>query len=313
MEGRRVQLMECMVLEQFFPLNGVDGVEEQSIYGDDVDQYRTAIGASFDDELIFKKVMKTRGKAMTWFIPGDVICRRIGLEEDRCDVLRPMRDRVFVSEKVDASSFKKEVEQLRREAIEGHKWKVRRDKTWFAIIDPQGRSLVMARRHWSNTFTTLMEQLCPMLEIHKVYACKPYRVASSWCAFKTMHRYAMEHCDVDMSASQMLKCMRYAETIYMRRVALKKSLGTGRIVKMYKYRNRNNQAFWDRCFKMMDDGVPVPYSVRHVRDHFCTRWVAVSPEEMDWYLSCMYWPEWILGGPVRFCKFVKGKRGRMWK
>ena len=64
---------------------------------------------------------------------------------------------------------------------------------------------------------------------------------------------------------------------------------------------------------MMDSGVPVPYSVRHVREHFSTRWVSVSPEEMDWYFSCIWWPEWVLGGPVRFCKFVKGSRGRMWK
>ena len=39
--------MECMVLEQFYPLTGVNGVDEKPIYGDDVDQYRTAIGASF--------------------------------------------------------------------------------------------------------------------------------------------------------------------------------------------------------------------------------------------------------------------------
>jgi len=263
--------------------------------------------------LIFKEVQKCKGKAMHWFSPGDIVCRRIGLEEDLVDVLRPMQDKVFVSKKVGGAAFKEELEHLRREAIEGHKWKVRRHKTWFAIIDPQGRSLVVARRYWSKPFTVLMEQLCPMLEIHKVHACKPYRMASSWCAFKTMHRYAMENCDVEMSASQMLKCMRYAETIYIRRVSLRSSLGTGRIVKMYKYRNQNNQAFWDRCFKMMDDRVPVPYSVRHVREHFCTRWVSISPEEMEWYLGCLCWPEWVVGGPVRFTKFVKGIRGRMWK
>ena len=50
--------MECMVLEQFYPVSGVDGVDEKAIIGPDVEQYRTALGASFDDEFIFKKVIK---------------------------------------------------------------------------------------------------------------------------------------------------------------------------------------------------------------------------------------------------------------
>ena len=308
-----MQLEDCMVLEQLYPLTGVTGVEEKPVYGEEAEKYRTALGASFDDEFIFKKVMKSRGKARTWFVPGDVICRRIGLSEDRCDLLRPMRDRVYSSHKVDVSIYEEEIEQARREAIEGHKWKVHRRKTMLAIIDPQGRALVVARMHWGDSFTILMEQLCPMLAIHKVYACKPYRVAASWCAFKTMHRYAMEHCDGKMNTVQFLKCVRYAETIYMRRVALKNRTGSGRIIQMYKYRALKHQDFWDRCFKMIDDGQTVPLSVRHIRDHFCARWVAVSPDEMDWYLSCIWWPEWKRGGPVRFQRFKKGYGGRMWK
>ena len=105
--------MECMVLEQFYPVSGVDGVDEKAIIGPDVEQYRTALGASFDDEFIFKKVIKSKGKARTWFVPGDVICRRIGLTEDRCDLLRPMRDRVYSSYKVDVSIYEDEIEQVR--------------------------------------------------------------------------------------------------------------------------------------------------------------------------------------------------------
>jgi len=158
-----------------------------------------------------------------------------------------------------------------------------------------------------------MEQLCPMLKIHQQYACKPYRVAASWCAFKTMHRYAMQHCGGDMTTSEFLKCMRYGESIYMRRVALKNRIGSGRIIQMYKYRAKKHQDFWDKCFGMLESGEVMPHSVRLVRDHFCARWVAVSPDEMDWYLSCMWWPQWKRGGPVRFQSFRKGHGGRMWK
>ena len=313
MEGRIVQLMDCMVIEQFYPRTGVDGVDEQPVYGKEVDEYRTALGASFDDEFIFKKVMKSRGKARTWFVPGDVICHRIGLTEDRCDLLRPMRDRVYSSSKVDVSIYEAEIEEARREAIEGHKWKVHRRKTLFVVIDPQGRALVVARQHWGDSFTILMEQLCPMLKIHQVYACKPYRVAASWCAFKAVHRYAMEHCDNKMSAVQFRKCIQYAEWIWWRRTEIKNMMGTGRIYKMYKRRSKKFMPFWDRCFRMMDDGIQVPDSVRHIREHPTTRWIAVTPQEAEWYLGCVYWPEWYGGDPVRFDKFIKCSRGRMWK
>jgi|TARA_R110000751_G_C13703905_1_gene473656 hypothetical protein len=305
--------MDCMVLQQFYPLNGVRGVDELPVYGDEVEQYRTAIGASFDDEIIFKKVMKSRGKAKTWFVPGDIICRRIGLEEDRCDLLRPMRDRVYSTHLVDVSQYELEIEEARREAIEGHKWKVHRNKTLLVVVDPQGRAFVVARKHWGDRFDTLMEQLCPMLPIHQVVACAPYRVAASWCAFKTMHRYGMDECSGKMTTPEFLKCMHYAEDIYNRRVALKNRIGSGRIIKMYKYRNPKFAEYWDRCFKLIDDGAKVPQSVGLIRAHFCARWVAVSPDEMDWYLSCMWWPEWKRGGPVRFQSFNRGYGGRMWK
>ena len=304
---------EHMVIEQYFPLSGVDGVVEKSVYGSEVDKYRTAVGARFDDEILFKKVVRSKGKAKTWFVPGDVICRRLGLHEDRCDVIRPMQDRWYSTYLVDVTQYEAEIERVRQEAIEGHKWKAYRKKKLFVVVDPQGRALVIARKHWGDSFTVLMEQLCPMLKIHQHYACNQYRVAASWSAFKTMHRYAMGHCGGDMTTPEFLKCMRYAETIYMRRVALRNRIGSGRIIQMYKYRAKRHQEFWDKCFGMLDSGDVMPHSVRLIRDHFCARWVAVSPDEMDWYLSCIWWPEWKRGGPVRFQSFRKGHGGRMWK
>jgi len=304
---------EHMVIEQYYPLSGVDGVVEKPVYGAEVDEYRTAIGARFDDEILFKKIVRSKGKAKTWFVPGDIVCRRLGLDEDRCDVIRPMQDRWYSSSLVDVSEYESDIERVRQESIEGHKWKAFRKKKLFVVVDPQGRALVIARKHWGDSFTVLMEQLCPMLKIHQQYACKPYRVAASWCAFKTMHRYAMKHCGGDMTTSEFLKCMRYAETIYMRRVALKNRIGSGRIIQMYKFRAKKHQEFWDKCFDMLESGEVMPHSVRLIRDHFCARWVAVSPDEMDWYLSCIWWPEWMRGGPVRFQSFRKGHGGRMWK
>ena len=108
---------EHMVIEQYYPLSGVDGVVERPVYGDDVDKYRTAIGARFDDEILFKKVVRSKGKAKTWFVPGDIVCRRLGLDEDRCDVIRPMQDRWYSTYLVDVTEYEADIERVRREAI----------------------------------------------------------------------------------------------------------------------------------------------------------------------------------------------------
>ena len=313
MERHAIPLKEYMVLTQFYPLSGVSGVDESSVYGKKVNEYRNALGVKYDDELIFKEVNKCRGKAMHWFSPGDIVCRRIGLEEDLVDVLRPMQDKVFISKKIDQLEYKEELEQLRRSAIEGHKWKVRRRKTWFAIVDPKGRAVVIAFRHWTRAFKRLMEQLCPIHPKHKIYACAPYRVAASWCAFKTLHRYAMNRCSHKMTVIEALRCMRYAEWVWWRRTEVKNMMGTGRIYKMYIRRAKRFGSFWQKCFRMMDDGIQVPSSVRHVKEHPTTRWIAVTPREAEWYLGCVYWEEWYGGDPVRFQKFIKSSRGRMWR
>ena len=59
--------------------------------------------------------------------------------------------------------------------------------------------------------------------------------------------------------------------------------------------------------------IQVPDSVRHIREHPTTRWIAVTPKEAEWYLGCVYWSEWYGGDPVRFQKFIKSSRGRMWR
>ena len=119
---------EHMVIEQYYPLSGVDGVVEKPVYGAEVDEYRTAIGARFDDEILFKKIVRSKGKAKTWFVPGDIVCRRLGLDEDRCDVIRPMQDRWYSSSLVDVSEYESDIERVRQESIEGHKWKAFRKK-----------------------------------------------------------------------------------------------------------------------------------------------------------------------------------------
>ena len=45
MERHSIPLKEYMVLTQFYPLSGVNGVDESSVYGNRVDEYRSARNA----------------------------------------------------------------------------------------------------------------------------------------------------------------------------------------------------------------------------------------------------------------------------
>ena len=80
--------MERMVLSQFFPSNGIDGVIEEPIYGPEIDDLRDAVDAQYSEEIFFHRLVKSKGRANDWFLPGDVVCRRLSLDEERSDVLR---------------------------------------------------------------------------------------------------------------------------------------------------------------------------------------------------------------------------------
>ena len=186
--------MEWMVLAEFFPSGGIDGVGEEPVYGGDVDLFRDALGVPFDKEVLLHRVVSAKGKAADWFLPGDVVCRRIGLDEERCDVLRQIQDKAFISTDLDASLFDDELESLRREAIERHTWKVHRADDWSAVIDSQGRALVVAYKGAHRQWRKVMEQLVPRRNTSRAAKTPVYRASAAWCALKALHRrFIHEH------------------------------------------------------------------------------------------------------------------------
>ena len=53
--------MEWMVLAQLFPSGGIDGVDDEPVYGDVVDDLRDALHLSFDEECLFHRVVVAKG------------------------------------------------------------------------------------------------------------------------------------------------------------------------------------------------------------------------------------------------------------
>ena len=298
--------MDCMVLSQFFPSHGIDGVIEEPIYGDEVDQIRDAISVPYTEEVFFHRLVNAKGRAKDWFLPGDIVCRRIGLDEERSDVVRKLQDKIYVSSSCDWSLYEDDLESIRQEAIEYHKWKLHRGDKWVAVIDPQGRALVVAHAHANKQWRKAMEQLVPRIRKSKTASTPHYRVAAAWCALKAVHRFFVHEHKGEVSISDVLESNYLVRQVYNHRLDIGKFSGSGRIIKMYKYRNKLFDPFWQRCFDLLEAGEQVPFVVRHVYKHPCTRWVAISVDDAEWLLGCSWWPEWIRTGPVRFDKFKKG-------
>ena len=298
--------MECMVLSQFFPSAGIDGVTEEPIYGQEVDALREAINASYSEEIFFHRLVKSKGRANDWFIPGDVVCRRLSLDEERSDVLRKLQDKIYVSSSHDWSLYEDELEAMRTEAIEHHRWKIHRGDVWCAIIDPQGRALVIVKTNANKQWRKAMEQLVPRIRKSKTATTPHHRVSAAWCALKSVHRYFIHEHKGSISIGDVLKSEYLVSQVYNHRLDIGKFTGSGRIIKMYKYRNKLFDPFWKRCFDLLESGYQVPFVVHHIYKHPCTRWVAISVDDAEWLLGCSWWPECKKLGPVRFDKFKKG-------
>ena len=306
--------MEHMVLSEFFPSSGIDGVEEESVYGDDRDTLRDALQVGFDEEVLFRRIQVARGRAADWFLPGDVVCQRIGLHEERYDVLREISDKMYAPGGL-SSSVEAHLEALRREAIETHAWKVHRSDDWCSVIDPQGRALVVAYTGAFRLWRKVMEQLVPRMGKSKTANTPAYRVSAAWCALRAAHRRFIHETDGDITRRDLSAADYMTKEIYEHRLKMGRFTGSGRIIRMRKYRGALHLPVWRRCFDMIEAGERVPFAVRHVYEHPSTKWVAVSVDDAEWLLGCSWWPEWKKHGPVRFEKF--GKKGsasaQLWK
>lgn len=306
--------MEFMVLAEFFPSSGISGVDESAVYGDDIDAYRKALHLGFDEEALFFRIAKARGKAAEWLVAGDVVCRRLGVDEERCDVVRTINDKVFCTKTCADVFTDSELEALRREAIESHRWKVHRDDDWCTVIDPQGRALVVAYTGAFKQWRKVMEQLVPRQVRSKAAKTPVHRVSAAWCALKAVHRRFIHEHDGEITRSDLWDSDYMAKDIYEHRLKMGKFAGTGRVIKMTKYRSVEHQMFWNKCFSMLEDGEKVPFAVQHVYDHPSTKWVSVGVDDAEWMLGCSWWPEWKKKGPVRFDKFKEGgKDAGNWK
>jgi hypothetical protein len=174
---------------------------------------------------------------------------------------------------------------------------------------------VVAYRGAYRQWRKVMEQLVPRQRKSKLVGTPSYRVAAAWCSLRAVHRRFMHEHDGALTRSDLLKSEYMVKRVYEHRLKMGRYSGSGRIIRMRKYRAVVHRPFWERCFRMMESGDSVPFAVRHVYEHPSTKWVAVSVDDAEWLLGCSWWSEWKGEGPVRFDKFKRRSSdgNRNWK
>ena len=302
--------MDWMVLDQFFPYDGIAGVDETPIYGDEVDELRDALGVGFSEEVLFHRIGVARGRAEDWFVPGDVVCRRIGLSEDRCDLLRALDDRVFLSYLYDSSAYSEELESLRSESIEQHKWSIHRSGDWIAIVDPQGRAFKCVFSFSLWLYPKIFEELEPRGGYRGLKP--PYRVSAAWLGVRVIHRYLLNRCGPKLRMAEVFRAGGLGKYAYYRREELGSYLGSARMFRMHRKKGFTSMPFWERCVGMLSDGLRVPNVVKMVDKHPSLQFCAVTSDEVDWVFERCWWPELDVRGGAMPCVVEKYRQG-IWR
>ena len=313
MERRACELKEWLVLSQFYPSDGVPGVEEERVIGSEAGMLRHVLKVPKGQRVKFSRVLSLKGKAKEWYLVGDVVCRYDGLEEKSCDLLRRVQDRVFIGRDYRGEGWEGEVESSRRESIERHQWTAVRSKETCGVIDPVGRLLLVVRRTAHKQWGFAMEKLMPRMSRSRATGpVSVEKLASAWCAMKAVHRHFHFVHDGEITMSDVSKSEQFARGIFMKRMDLGKTMGSGRYLRMYPFK-LSHRAFWERAYSELESGESVPSPVRHMYKHRSTVWLRVSADDVDGLLGLSWWPEWVGAGPVRFEKIKKGeKSGQNW-
>ena len=290
-------MSQWMVLSQLYPSEGIPGVEEGPIDKETETKLREEMGVD-GGSIEFSMLTEAKGAASGWFLPGDVICRWGHINEERCDVMRPIDDIMFI-DKVWKYTFDKEmVESARTEAIENHKWAVRRARTkhlyagQIVLVDPFGRAVVILERRSGYRWQKAMAAAVPS---HKKMKGKvPLRKTSSaWLALKAVHGRIFELRDrgqeIDLEETNKL-----ADRVYSIRYALYDRLGLNqRKVRFRPRRGYKRAAWWERMEQKWQSGGQVPWPVRKTLEKPGLRWVKCSVRDVEEVLGYASWAEWV--------------------
>lgn len=295
-----------IVLSQFFPSDGVLGVDERHMDISGVEpEVMDRIGAMVGGGPVeLTEIVRARGRAGHHLLPGDVVCRYAGIGEQRCDVIRLLRDVVYADGGGVSSEQQRAIEELRQRCVEEHRWGVVRRDELMVIMDAFGRGVVFSSYGAFRWWRKPMEMLSSR---QRHTDPTPERVAAAWCAIRAVHGHLHEVYggggSVGMSA--FTRTERIARLVYNLRMRLGCVAGDGEVVKMHYFWGLKHAPWWDRVFDRHAAGLFLPKPLLHVCGQRSTKWVKSSVVDMDLVYRFAGWPEWVGQGPLKFTRVDK--------
>jgi hypothetical protein len=290
-------------LSQYYPSDGVTGVDERflditGVSPEKLDRIRSMMGRG---PVELTEIVQARGSAGNHLLPGDVVCRYAGIEEERCDVIRLLQDVVYVDSGALSSIEKQAIEELRQCCIEEHRWGVIRRDDLMVIMDAFGRGVIFSSYGAFRFWRKPMEQLSP-----RQSRTDPTneRLASAWCAIRAVHGSLLttygELGVTDIGG--FMRTERLASLVYNLRLGVGAVAGDGHVVKMHYFWALKHAPWWERVFERYERGLFLPRPLLHVCRHRSTKQVKSSVLDMDLVYRFASWPEWLGQGPLKFAR-----------
>ena len=287
-------LEHWIILGQLFPSDGIIGVKERPTEDDVAERVLLELGVD-SSEVELSTIADVNGKARKWFLPGDVICRFIGIADAYCDVVRCVQDIYYIGPRAKGGFDSKDIERERRNALEQHRWCIHRERKnvrcgQLVIVDPFGRALVVSQERITKRWRRVVERA---MVVRRNKPNAQWETAA-WLAIRVLHRRAYElfesvgEIDLDELGS-------VAEYVYETRGNLRHHVSIHhRTVKLYPCHDRSptHNKWWLRVEELWSRGEELPYPLRMKMEHPALRWVMCSVSDLEKVLEYASWVQW---------------------
>lgn len=314
LDGRDHSIERWIVLGHLYPTDGLIGVSETSLNEQTISSVLEELGVDDASAVHLTAIGHCHGKASKWFLPGDVVCRYVSIDEPLSDIVRRIDDIWFLERNSESLIDRAAIESARGASIEGHKWTIDRKKLnarrgQLVIVDPFGRSLIVVETFVMKRWRRVLDRaLCSRL-------CRPDvdMEVAGWLAIKALHGRAFEMQEYDGCVDwDVLSAL--ADQVFEVRASLSRSIGyNDRLLKLRVSHSHLNAPWWERVCDAWERGESLPYPLRMRMEHPALRWIMVSVRDVEEALSYAFWKEWeVKRSPFKVKAEGRPRTGQQW-
>lgn len=302
-------MSDYFLIGGLFPEKGFSVVDTQKVEDFHAEE-RLRVEAELPEgeKVEFYVVTFVSSGAVDWMADGDIVIKRLDLEEEFMDVMRPNMHIFYSTGNRQCSEYEEELpHRVRANSLKTGKWSFETDSNEYVISDPLGR-LVHVRTSRRSATSGLTKVLYHIGVVDQSKAKKPLkhkRARAGWLVLKVIHRIFMDNRGEPsygpayrQSKVAMAKIWDYASGI-------EHLPGNVKCIKLTRGNlgKRIIKEFWNRLLlDYIADEYTVPRGLREMcrgiqykRDtgsHNRVTEVIITPDEFEQVLLYAAWPEW---------------------